>query len=151
MAIVDGSGKDFHMPVRNDDDVWVEIKGEVKRADPALTIGYGIFDERGQLLYWTCQTDQPQVDWPIISQGIVQLKSKFPNHMLNEGKFRLEFLASLHFRTWLLEPGAGSVHIVLSIQGGLSESPYWMAKRPGILAPVIRWQESCEKASRAAG
>ncbi len=145
MAIVDGSGKDIEMPVRNDDDVWVEIKGEVVTADPALTIGYAIFDERGKLLYWTCQTDQPQVDWPIINPGIIQLKSRFPTRMLNEGKFRLEFLASLHFRTWLLEPGAGSPHIVLSIQGGLSDSPYWMAKRPGILAPVIRWQVSGEK------
>jgi lipopolysaccharide transport system ATP-binding protein len=145
MAIVDDSGKDLEMPVRNDDDVWVEIKGEVMTADPALTIGYAIFDERGKLLYWTYQTDQPQVDWPIIKPGIIQLKSRFPTRMLNEGKFRLEFLASLHFRTWLLEPGAGSPHIVLSIQGGLSDSPYWMAKRPGILAPVIRWQVSGEK------
>ncbi|MCU1249572.1 MAG: transporter binding protein [Edaphobacter sp.] len=145
LAIVDDEGKDIRMPIRNDDDVWVEITGEVETADPALTIGYGIFDERGQLLYWTYQTDQPQVDWPVIKPGIVHLKSKFPNRILNEGNFRLEFLASLHFRTWVLEPGAGSPHIVLSIQGGLSESPYWMAKRPGLLAPVISWQEISEK------
>jgi lipopolysaccharide transport system ATP-binding protein len=145
LAIVDHGGKDIRMPIRNDDDVWVEIVGEVKIADAALTIGYGIFDERGQLLYWTCQTDQRQVDWPIIKPGIVRLKSKVPNHMLNEGNFRLEFLASLHFRTWLLEPGAGSPHVVLSIQGGLSESPYWMAKRPGLLAPVIGWQNTGAK------
>jgi lipopolysaccharide transport system ATP-binding protein len=148
MAIVDGNGNAMRMPVRNDDDVWVEIEGEVERADPALTIGYGIFDERGQLLYWTCQTDQPEANWPVIKRGIVRLKSKFPNHMLNEGTFRVEFLASLHFRTWLLEPGVSSPHIVLTIQGGLSDSPYWMTTRPGVLAPVITWHEARDGVSR---
>jgi lipopolysaccharide transport system ATP-binding protein len=148
MAIVDGNGNAMRMPVRNDDDVWVEIEGEVERADPALTFGYGIFDERGQLLYWTYQTDQPEANWPVIKRGIVRLKSKVPNHMLNEGTFRLEFLASLHFRTWLLEPGVSSPHIVLTIQGGLSDSPYWMAKRPGVLAPVITWHEARDEVSR---
>jgi lipopolysaccharide transport system ATP-binding protein len=62
--------------------------------------------------------------------------------MLNEGTYRVEFLASLHYRAWLLQPGAGSPHIILTIQGGLSDSPYWMEKRPGILAPIIEWQES---------
>jgi lipopolysaccharide transport system ATP-binding protein len=25
------------------------------------------------------------------------------------------------------------------VQGGLSDSPYWMVKRPGLLAPVLDW------------
>jgi lipopolysaccharide transport system ATP-binding protein len=149
MAIVDGNGKEMRMPVRNDADVWVEIEGEVERSDPALTIGYGMFDEGAQLLYWTCQTDQAEADWPTMRPGIVRLKSKLPNHMLNEGSYRLEFLASLHFRAWVLEPGSGSPHVGLRIQGGLSDSPYWMAKRPGVLAPLIKWQQVDRGRSRA--
>ena len=149
MAIVDGNGNEIRMPVRNDDDVWVEIEGEVERADSALVVGYGIFDETGQLLYWTCHTDQPEADWPSIGPGVLRLKSQLPNHLLNEGSYRLEFLAGLHFRTWLLQPGAGSPHVVLRIQGGLSDSPHWMAKRPGVLAPIIKWRESRDGVLRA--
>jgi lipopolysaccharide transport system ATP-binding protein len=139
MAIVDSDGEELTMPVRNDADMWVEIEGEIAIADPALTIGYGMFDEAGQLLYWTCQTDQREADWPLIKQGRLHLRGKIPNRLLNEGNYRLEFLASLHFREWLLQPGSGSPHIILSIQGGLSDSPYWMMKRPGVLAPSIPW------------
>ena len=139
MAIVDSDGRELTMPVRNDADMWVEIEGEISIADPALTVGYGMFDEAGQLLYWTCQTDQREADWPAIKCGKVRLRGKIPNRLFNEGNYRLEFLASLHFREWLLQPGSGSPHIFLNIQGGLSESPYWMMKRPGVLAPSIRW------------
>jgi hypothetical protein len=30
--------------------------------------------------------------------------------------------------------------IFLTIHGDLSDSPYWMFKRPGIIAPVIGWE-----------
>jgi lipopolysaccharide transport system ATP-binding protein len=141
MAIVDSDGRELSMPVRNDADVWIEIVGNVSIADPALTLGYGMFDESGQLLYWTCQTDQRDADWPVIRPGRVHLRGKFPNRLLNEGNYRLELLVSLHYRQWILQPGSGSPHVFLSIQGGLSDSSYWMMKRPGVLAPNILWCE----------
>jgi lipopolysaccharide transport system ATP-binding protein len=61
---------------------------------------------------------------------------------LNEGSYRLELLASLYFRKWLLEPGGNTPCVVFSIKGGLSDSPYWDRKRPGLLGPVLAW-ETC--------
>ena len=147
MAIVDSAGRELAMPVRNDADMWVEIDGEVSMVDPALTLGYGIFDESGQLLYWTCQTDQREADWPVIKQGRIQLRGRIPSRLLNEGSYRLEFLASLHFREWILQPGSGAPSIFLTIQGGLSDSPYWMMKRPGVFAPSIVWCETDRQSS----
>jgi homopolymeric O-antigen transport system ATP-binding protein len=140
LAIVDSNGKELSMPVRNDADTWVDIEGEIERVDPALTIGYGIFTEEGHLLYWTCQTDQPERHWPEVRPGMLKLRSKLPSRVLNEGSYRVEFLASLHFREWLVAPGVNAPHVYLTIQGGLSDSPYWLAKRPGILAPVLKWE-----------
>ena len=142
IAIVDSCGNELAMPVRNDAEIWVEIEGEIATPHPALTIGYGMFDETRQLLYWTCHTDQREADWPVIKRGRIHLRGKIPSRLLNEGNYRLEFLASLHFNEWLLQPGSGSSpHVVLSIQGGLSDSPYWMMKRPGVLAPLVCWRE----------
>jgi lipopolysaccharide transport system ATP-binding protein len=51
----------------------------------------------------------------------------------------VELLASLHCRKWLLEPGVNAPSLFLRIQGGLSDSPLWMARRPGLFGPVFRW------------
>jgi lipopolysaccharide transport system ATP-binding protein len=53
--------------------------------------------------------------------------------------YRLEVIGGLHHRQWLFEPGVNAPSIYLIIQGGLSDSPVWMIKRPGILAPVMPW------------
>ena len=139
-AMVDGAGNPLHMPARNDDEMWVEIEGEVQQPDPALTVGYAIYSEDGHLLYWSYQTDQAESKWPALTRGTHRLRSRIPNHLLNEGNYRLELIGSLHFRSWLYAPGVDAPQISLTIQGGLSESPYWIAKRPGLLAPLLDWE-----------
>jgi lipopolysaccharide transport system ATP-binding protein len=62
--------------------------------------------------------------------------------MLNEGTYRLEVVGGLHARSWLLQPGVNSPSVSLTIQGGLSDSPLWMHKRDGLLAPVIPWRRA---------
>jgi lipopolysaccharide transport system ATP-binding protein len=139
-ALVDSEGREVRNPIRNDADLWVEIDGEIEQADTSLCIGYVLTSHEGQVLYWTYHTDQRQSDWPNTTRGPVRLRSKFPKQLVNEGNYRLELMASLHFREWILEPGNNAPHITLVIQGGLSDSPYWMQMRPGLLAPVLDWQ-----------
>ena len=50
----------------------------------------------------------------------------------------LDFLAADGHK-WLLGPEGNAPQVSLQIQGGLSDSPNWMAKRPGLLAPVQSW------------
>ena len=56
-------------------------------------------------------------------------------------RYRLELIASLHFRRWLLQPGHDVPTLWFSIDGGLSDSPYWMVRRPGLLAINLEWNE----------
>jgi lipopolysaccharide transport system ATP-binding protein len=58
---------------------------------------------------------------------------------LNEGTYRLELNCSLHHREWIVRPGRNSPTVHLTIQGGLSDSPYWLNARPGLLAPDWQW------------
>jgi lipopolysaccharide transport system ATP-binding protein len=140
-AIVDAGGNPLSGPVRNDSEIWVEIEAHVEQLDPALTVGYAIYSEDSNLLYWSYQTDQPSQQWPALTCGEQRLRSRIPPNFLNEGTYRIELIGGLHFREWLFTPGIACPHIYLTIRGGLSDSPYWISKRPGLLAPVLPWEQ----------
>lgn len=137
--IGDAGGKPKAMPVQNDVDAWVHIEGDVDLMDPALTVGYALFSEDGHLLYWSYQTDQAPDKWPTLQRGRCGLRSRIPQRFLNEGVYRAELIGSLHYRQWLFQPGVNAPAIFITIQGGLSDSPLWMVKRQGLLAPVLEW------------
>lgn len=138
--IADENGKPLHMPVRNDTDIWVHIEADVKELDSALTVGYAIYSEDGIPLYWSYQTDEEENRWPVIKKGRCVLRSQIPKRFLNEGDYRLEVVGGLHFRKWLFEPGRNCPSIALQINGGVSDSPLWMVRRPVALAPVLKWE-----------
>jgi len=138
--IADENGEPLHMPVRNDTSMWVQIEAEVNELDPALTVGYAIYSEEGVPLYWSYQTDEDESQWPRLKKGRTILRSRIPRRFLNEGDYRLEVVGGLNFRKWLFEPGKSCPNIVLRINGGLSDSPLWMVRRPVTLAPVFKWE-----------
>ena len=139
-ALEDGNGNPLQNSVRNDDEVWVAIEGMVQSKDPALCMGYALYSPEGRLLYWSFNTDTSEEAWPCLGQGSRKLKSKFPTRMLNEGEYTLELMLGLHYREWLIEPGKSAPSITLNIRGGLSDSPYWISRRPGVFAPVFEWK-----------
>ena len=77
---------------------------------------------------------------PLLGAFILGFVFGIPRRLLNEGTYRIELIASLHCRDWLLAPGQNAPSIFLTIQGGLSDSPYWMGRRNGIVAPVLPWE-----------
>jgi lipopolysaccharide transport system ATP-binding protein len=138
--IGDENGKVSEMPISNDTDAWIYIEGEISELDPLIKIGYAIYNEDGLLIYWSYHTDVNEEKWIELSKGISIIRSKIPKHLLNERVYRVEFISSLHNRKWLFEPGTATVSLVLIIQGGLSDSPYWMSSRPGLLAPIMNYE-----------
>jgi lipopolysaccharide transport system ATP-binding protein len=140
LAICNSSGTVLSMPVANDEEIYVQVEFEAKTLDPGLCVGYALYKESGELLYWSYQTDDREENWPRLQAGSNVLRSRLPTRMLNEGTYRIEFIASFHFRSWILEPARHVPSITLMIQGGLSDSSYWMAPRPGLIAPVIKWE-----------
>ena len=135
----DQGGTALPMPAANDADLWVHIEAEAASIDPALTIGYALYSEGGELLYWSYQTDTAPDAWPRLERGRFTLRGRIPARLLNEGVYRIELIGGLHHRQWLFEPGKSAPQIFLNIQGGLSDSPLWTVKRPGLFAPVLPW------------
>ncbi|MBF8275419.1 MAG: transporter binding protein [Candidatus Brocadiaceae bacterium] len=124
---------------KNDTEIWLQVEGEIKQTEPSLQIGYAIYSEEGNLLYWSCHTDVIEEEWPKLNNGYYVFRSQIPKRWLNEGMYRIELIVALYFKQWLSEPGKNAPSVYLTIQGGLSDSSYWMIRRPGLLAPVLRW------------
>ena len=140
-ALVDAESRPLGTPVRNDGDIFVEIDGVLRQPDPTLQIGYTIATEDGTLLYESLTTDLAESDWPRLVPRPVRVRSRIPPHFLNEGDYRLELFVALRGAQWICWPSVNSPAIRLSIQGGLSDSPYFFQRRDGALAPIFRWEQ----------
>ncbi len=123
----------------NDKSIDIIIEGETQSLDKALQIGFAIYNDENHLLFWSIFNDCAESDWPVVNVGTNRLKVSIPARFLNEGIYRLELIVALYFRAWLVEPQKNSPSIFIKIQGGLSNSPYWITRRPGILAPELSW------------
>ena len=137
----DTSGNQIISNMRNDQSYYLHLKGTIKQLNPLLTIGYAFYAENRTLLFWSLQTDSNKKNWPSLQIGTNTLTTEIPAHLLNEGEYRIEFIGAIHYRQWLYEPGQSPVSIKLAVQGGLSSSPYWTTKRPGVMAPIMKWSK----------
>ena len=124
----------------NDTDIFIDIEFELKKVDISFNFGYAIYNSENILLYWSITTDVKEEDWPKFIIGYNKIRGKIPSNFLNEGDYRIAIIASLHMKKWLINPETNSPNYWFSIKGGLSKSPYWYRKRPGILAPILNWE-----------
>jgi lipopolysaccharide transport system ATP-binding protein len=139
-ALVDSSLSLLEGSASADEKVGVLIEGDVVSPHSALTIGFAVTATTGELLFWSCATDQQQDRWPVYTKGRNRFVGWLPRHFLNEGDYVVELIVSLHFIQWLSEPGRNAPKVRLALRGGLSESPYWMNARPGLNAPLLEFE-----------
>jgi lipopolysaccharide transport system ATP-binding protein len=141
-AVVDDTGRPLSAAVRNDAQLYVVVRAEVRQLDPALNAGFALFNQDSEQLLWSLTTDGPENEWPKLEKGVVEFRCALPKRFLNEGRYRLELNCSLHCRDWFVRPGHNSPSIQFEIQGGLSDSPLWTFARPGLLAPEWKWSRA---------
>jgi lipopolysaccharide transport system ATP-binding protein len=139
--IGDYNGNKILSPIDNNTDFYIHIRGTIDILNPSFHIGYALYDENYNLLFWSMTTDEEQKKWPILKTGQNHIYSKIPKRLLNEGYYRLEINAGIYYQKTIYEPMRNSFGINFKIHGGLSNSVFFTHKRPGILAPVIQWQQ----------
>jgi lipopolysaccharide transport system ATP-binding protein len=139
-AVVNEQGAPLTAPVRSDEPLFVVIRADIRQLDPALCVGFALFNQDSELLLWSLTTDRPEDHWPKLERGVVEFRCTLPKRFLNEGCYRLELNCSLHCRDWIARPSHNSPAVHFEILGGLSDSPYWTFARPGILAPEWKWE-----------
>lgn len=135
----DANGEPVQGVRANDEHSLVNITFDLDKDEPALKLGYALYAASGELLYWSFCKDSAESRWPRLRPGSNRISSHLPCRLLNEGEYRLELIASYHFGDWIARPGHDSPAIRLEIQGGLSDSPLWLERRNGMLAPALEW------------
>lgn len=126
--------------VRGDENVWINIDGELLQDDSSLQIGYGLIDPSGALMYWSTHRDLGEFELGKNGNGKITLRSRLPLEWLNEAEYRLDLFLGCYHREWVSEPNRTVASLRFELKGGLSKSPLWTSRRPGYLAPNLEWQ-----------
>jgi len=140
MDIRTRDGQPAAAPFNNQLPVRVVIEGEVLREHAGLQIGFGLYTSNSELLFWSTVRDGAEADWAPLPRGRVRLEAEIPARFLNEGNYRLDLFLGLYHDRWICEPGESAPSVYFEIQGGLSDSPLWVERRPGALGPVLPWK-----------
>ncbi|MDR3466459.1 MAG: polysaccharide ABC transporter ATP-binding protein [Xanthobacteraceae bacterium] len=136
----DRHGKTIDGPVAANEEVSVEIGLHIKKLNQAFLAGYVVSNEEGEVVYWAQTTDASDGFNAGLRTGDVILSTRIPPRFLNQGLYRLDFIAGVHHLHWLVAPDAQQHAIFLRVEGGVSDSAYWLGRRPGVVAPVLPWQ-----------
>lgn len=137
-SLTDVNGRELIQPIENGNKVFVRIELDMKKIHKAFIVGYALYNADGEVMYWSFLTDDYMED-NNVKPGRNVLMGEIPEHFLNEGEYYIYFSASLHYIQWIVNPEEKSPCIKLHIQGGLSNSPFWTIKRPGVCAPILKW------------
>ncbi|HAQ02959.1 TPA: ABC transporter ATP-binding protein [Candidatus Nomurabacteria bacterium] len=130
----------FYISKEKDDSLWVNIETTINKLDESLTVGYALYSEDNTLLYWSYQTDSKESDWPELNIGNNKIKSKLPTEIFNSGIYKIELIASLYFKEWIISPNNINPTIFFNFSKKFNESKYWVQKRPGIITPNNQWK-----------
>jgi lipopolysaccharide transport system ATP-binding protein len=117
------------------------IKYNCEVVDPSLEISIFIYDEENNLIFTSSSTDTDRNLWPLSKIGKNLIVCEIPQRLLNEGKYKVQLFASLYRKEWIIDPGKLDISIYFEIKGGLSNSPHWISKRDGLIAPVLVWKK----------
>lgn len=141
IAIVDKNDAVFENNIiKNDTPVYVKFTFDIKNLyKQGLCIGFGLYDGKEQLLYYSYESDQNSDNKIEFKTGRNVIYVKLPERILNEGDYIIKPTINIYYQKWIINPDKDAPQISFSIKGGLSDSLYWQEKRAGIMAPVLSY------------
>ena len=140
-GLYDSEGKINAASVRRNDDLFVEIEGIVKKPNAALGVGYAMYNQSGNLLYWTFHSDQANSSSEIPTlDGHVCLRARVPLEILNLGEKTLQLAIRLYNGQWITVPGRTKPPALsFMLEGPINLSPYCVIQRTGDVAINGTW------------
>jgi lipopolysaccharide transport system ATP-binding protein len=136
------SGKDCSVLEAGDNDrLEIIIEGIVDEIDDRFNLGYVLKNEFGEDIIMTYSTDQPESIWPKYKKGKNTIRTSIDTSILNEGKYFIFLLGSLHCVKMLLTSN-DNICLGFEVVGNRGNSPYWINRRSTILAPYISWEQA---------
>ena len=116
------------------------VEGEVKEMDVRFNLGFSLTNELGEVILMSYSTDQPESSWLNLSPGKHTISTFIDTSILNEGKYFIHLLGSLHC-VKMLYTTEDNISIGFEVVGNRGNSPYWINKRNSVLAPYIHWKK----------
>ena len=115
------------------------IEGEINEIDRRFNLGYVLKNEFGENLIISYSTDQPESEWLSLQQGKILIKTQIDTRFLNEGRYYVYLLGSIHCEKMLFTE-EDNIKLDFEIIGNRGNSPYWINKRNSQLAPFVEWK-----------
>ena len=140
LALIGPEGRIIDRAVSRKLPLAVEVDVEIKQLHGALQLGVAVYNGGGDQVFHSYTTDAAEEAWPKLVPGTNRLRADLPIGILNEGDYRVVFMAALHKTEWLFHPDQSGAAVTFSITGCMSESPYWLHGRMGVIAPFVPWQ-----------
>lgn len=129
------------LQAENNDLIQLVIEGSVEEEDVRFNLGFALTNEFGEIILMSFSTDQPETNWLKLNPGSHIIRTVIDTSVLNEGKYYISLLASLHCVRMLYDPN-DNITLGFEIVGNRGRSPYWIDRRSSILAPFIKWSSA---------
>lgn len=125
------------------DELSVIIEIDSYTDDPLFNLGYALYtQETNACLWWSFMSDAEIIH---IGKGRQCFRSRIPPGLLNDGNYRIELLAALHNRQWIVGPGQYGAILNFTITGGNIGTPLFAStNRSTLLMPAFPWKVSNE-------
>jgi lipopolysaccharide transport system ATP-binding protein len=115
------------------------IEGELFEIDKRFNLGYTLKNEFGENLIISYSTDQIEENWIKFKKGNFIVKAQIDTSFLNEGKYYIYLLGSIHCERMLFTE-EDNVKLDFEIIGNRGGSPYWINRRNSYCAPYVEWK-----------
>ena len=88
--LIDPGGAVVTKPMPNDKELTLEIEFDLELLDPAFNIGFVLFTEGGEFIWWSYHTDGEPTAWPRLQAGRNYLRTRLPKRLLDQGQYRAD-------------------------------------------------------------
>jgi lipopolysaccharide transport system ATP-binding protein len=138
-ALTTMDGANGETSVQYDGTIQLEIEGKVDDEVEGLVVGIVVSTPEGGEIYRSMHRDSPINVERRLERGLHRMTVALPARLLNEGEYRVELVATIHGQRDILAPGKGNPSLPFSVHGGFGKTPYWIQRRPGLIAPELDW------------
>jgi lipopolysaccharide transport system ATP-binding protein len=137
---------DFGGAYRSSQNINIEIDFIARSRHSALCIGFDLMTSQGETVLRSYQTDMSSDDRPSLHLGENVWRCVMPKGLLNAGTYYLCPKIGMHNMYWIVNLDA-AIQFEVILDHGVS--PFWNVlnggNRPGIIAPVLKWDSPASK------
>jgi lipopolysaccharide transport system ATP-binding protein len=134
----DGNNSGVYQSRKN---ILIETKFMATKSHSALCIGFDLVSAQGETVLRSYQTDMPPEKWQKVKLGENIWRCMIPSGFLNGGVYSICPRIGLHNLNWIVHLDS-VVQFEVILDHGVS--PFWSAldsrNRPGIIAPILKWE-----------